>query len=180
SSEKLPKRVPPEIEVSAPEPEPRSQAPAGSCAHRPMVMADPFNEGPGFPTLHPRRGHGNPIDPASLDRLVAADFLETPAPEELACPGDVFQAGKSEVIASRSLDEWRSRHTELRIGSKLPQQEFEVVDLERDVGVQVSNDVVILVTQGLVASAEALDLRCKVAVSALGQAYQRNPRIVRQ
>ena len=86
-----------------------------------MVMADPFEERPGFPTLHPRRGHRNPIDPAILYWHIAADFFEALASEELACPGDVLHTGESEVIGSRSLNEWRSRHTELRIGSKLPQ-----------------------------------------------------------
>src|SRR5262245_60592684 len=80
----LPHRVPAEVVVLAPQPVQGTEFPRGRGAHRSMVAARLFKEGPGFPTLHPGGGYRDPVNATARNRHVSADLLETLAPKQLA------------------------------------------------------------------------------------------------
>src|SRR5262249_41082834 len=107
-----------------------------------MVKTCFFRKIPGLPALHPRGEHGGQIDTARLDRLITPDFDEACAPEELTRARDVLDARES-VVLPPVLAERRPPDSEPRIVREPREQERKVVRFERDVGVQVRDDVVV-------------------------------------
>src|SRR6185503_8193853 len=86
----------------------------------------------------------NPIDRAPLDRHVSADRIEALAAEQLAGTGDVLNARESVIgWPAERIHVRRSDQTEPGVLRQLLEQEGEVVLVKRDVGIQISNRVVL-------------------------------------
>lgn len=153
----------------------RLQSPGGRCTHRTMVVANPFDERPGLPAFHSRRGNCDPIDTATFHLGITANLFKTLAPKELARARDMVDAGESEVVRCCALDEWSSRYSESRISSQLGEQKVEVLVVESDIGIEVRHKIELFASQPIVPSIEALDLGGKMSVSSLGHSYQFYP-----
>ena len=118
------------------------------------------------PAHHPAGGDGDPVDAARGIRDVASYLLEAPAPKELTAAGHVglpFEAVAPGVVAV--LLEDRARDSETSIVSELAEEELTVVVVERDIGVQVADDLVRQGLDSLVAGIEGVHFARKAALA---------------
>src|SRR5580704_11493901 len=125
---------------------PSHQRAAVSRADLAVVVADFFNKGACLPALHPCSGHGDPVDRASLDRDIAPDSLEALATENLAGAGYMIKIGAVVGISMliRPIDVFNERgagHAQFGVLGEAPEQELEVVRGERDIGIQIADQV---------------------------------------
>ena len=121
----------------------------GTGAQGTVMEADFFGEGAGSPAFHSCSGHGYPVDGTSLDRNVSSDLIEALLAEELAGARDMFKLGVAVVIAvfqmrGRPRREFQRR----RVDNRRPvyPEKLQVVGFG-DVGIEVSDHVVVLVVQ---------------------------------
>src|SRR5580765_2773998 len=147
----------------------------GPRTHLPVVKTRLLREGPGLPALHPSRRDRGPVDAATLDRHVSADALKALAPEHLTRAGNVFDIGEPVVVVPAAFDKRRSGDAERRVLRELLYQELEVVGLERDVGIEASDDIEVDVIQLVEAGIETMDFRGEAAVTFLRHTDQPNP-----
>src|SRR5687767_8643306 len=115
-----------------------------------MMEEELLAERPGLPAVHPRGGDRNPVHPSRRVGNVTAHFLETCPPEQLTPAGHVVFT--LETVAARvisGLAKHRSRHAEFRRCLEATGKEFEVIRLEREIRVEISDDVEIEVTDAL-------------------------------
>ena len=112
-----------------------------SRTHRPVMLTDFVGEGLSMPTFHSCRKHGNYIEAPTFDWNITSDFLEAFAPEQLARARDVVGAAESEVVGFFPFAERCPCETQLRILGKLAKQELIVIFGERNVRIQIADDV---------------------------------------
>src|SRR5882724_11571408 len=145
-------------------------------AHRSMMMKSVFCERFCFPTKHPRRHHGYPIHAARAALRVAADFLETLAAKQLGLAGHKILAFKA--VARRieiAFDVRRAGDSKLLVFGKLLHEKFHEVRLERDVGVQISDDVKLRCFQEFESGVDGVGFAGEMAFATARTANERNP-----
>src|ERR1019366_9732355 len=125
----------------------RAQPSGGRGTHGAMVTADPFHECPGLPTPHACSGHRDPINTPARYRNVAAYLFETFKPEKLACARDVFHRSEAVIVGHRSFYEGGTRDAEFWGGSEFREQKLKIIFAHGDIGIQIPNDVEVLVSQ---------------------------------
>ena len=145
-----------------------------------VVVADFFNKSAGLPALHPCRGHGDPVDRASLDRDIAPDSLEAPATEHLTSAGHMIEVGAlvGVSVVIRPIDifnEGRAGHAQFGVFGEAREQELEVVRGERDVGVQIADQVEPQMLEPFVASIEGVGLGGKLTIAPFRHAHELDP-----
>src|SRR5271156_1264186 len=136
---------------------------------------------PCFPTHHACRCDRHPIDTAGLIWKIASDLLKALAAEDLALPGDMVQP--FETVGFRAvarLLENRPCNPKGRVISKLSQEEFKVIRIQRNVGVQVTNDFVCNALDPLLAGIEGVYLGCEVPLFSHGTIHQFYPWMISQ
>ena len=142
-----------------------------------MMITALFQERPRGPALHPGGGHGDPIDTPFLYRNVAADIHKALPSEKLASTGNVFGAGKAEIIVVLALDERRPGHPEFQVSGEPAKKEFEIVRFEGDIGVQIPDDIEAAIAELFVPGIERVDLRREAAFHMGRSPDQFNPRM---
>ena len=83
-------------------------------------MKSLFSKRSCFPSLHPRRHYGDPVNAARSVRDIAADVFKTLAPEKLTSARYMvltFKAVLCRIIAT-VLSKWRSSNTKLGVFRK--------------------------------------------------------------
>src|SRR5688572_12047388 len=154
---------------------PRSPLAASARTEGSMVYEDLVAERLCLPAEHPRRRDCNPVHP-DLHGYVASDLLEALAPEELTAAGDVFltfETVSSGVISV--LDEDRASNPEGRVRGELGEQRFQVVSVEGQIGVQITNHVVLEMSHAFVPGAERKCLGCEAALELRRQMHGLDP-----
>src|SRR6266480_6060360 len=108
-----------------------------------MMMKSLFSKRSNFPSLQPCCHYRDPIHPSRPVWDVAANFLETLAPEKLTRPGHIVLALKAVFarIIPPVLNERGSSHAELSIFRKLSHQKFHIARLKRNISIKVSHYV---------------------------------------
>src|ERR1700748_1344521 len=94
-----------------------------------------------LPTHHPCRRDRHPINPTRLVGTIASDLLKALTTENLTLSGDMVLS--LETIGLRAVTgllEDRPRYAKVCIISELPQQEFHMILIERDICVQIADD----------------------------------------
>ena len=128
-----------------------------------------------LPASHPGHGHGSPIFSSRLERQVTVNVLKARAPEHLAATGNMGLVDEPVIVLLPSaLHEKSPNNPKLRISSQSLQQELDIVGLERDVGVQICNDIERYIPQTLVGRHQATDLCGKIPFSVLRHSHERN------
>ena len=113
------------------ESESRHHAAALRRPHGAVVGTGFLGKRSGFPALHPGSNHGNMIDAAALYRHIAADFLKTLAPENLARAGHMLDAHKAIVVGFLlRIEERRSNQPQRGVIGQFAQQEFKIAFVE--------------------------------------------------
>src|SRR5262245_37706342 len=96
-----------------------------------------------LPAVHSSRDHGHMVDAAYFSRHVPADFFETRASKQLHLSRDMFDAREPVVVLERSFSERCASDTQPRALGKSSQDEIEVLTVERNVSVEIADDLVI-------------------------------------
>src|SRR5689334_7192657 len=107
-------------------------------------MEEPFlPERFGSPTLHPSSDDRHPVDPAGAMRDIPANVVPALLPEDLALARDMSPAFEAVFIGAVTVFflEHGSRNTLLRIRDEPPEQKLKVVIVERNVAVEVADDL---------------------------------------
>ena len=139
-----------------------------------MMPADPLGKDPGLPPLRARAEGRDQIDPAGPQAPISSDGLEALAPKQLARALDVLDA--EPIVASPlPLSEGRASHSQPRMLDELAQKERQVVVIERNVGVQVADDLVLQAPHPSVSRVEGIDLARKVSFRALRPSHELDP-----
>src|SRR5436190_5792394 len=117
---------------------------ASSRRTQSSVMMEPlFGKRPRFPSFHPCRSDRNPVDSSPWVRDVTTYFLEATAPKKLTPAGHVVLA--FETIAGRVvttiLGERRPGYSKLGILGKFPHQKTQVFGIERNICVEIPDDI---------------------------------------
>ncbi len=145
-----------------------------------MMKAHLFDEGARLPAFHAGRGDGNPINRATLDRDITAHCLETLAAEDLAGARDMAEvrAAVGVGVHVRSIpifDKRGSRDPQARNIREAVEQKFEVVRFDRNVGIQIADQVELHVLEPFVACIEGVGLGSKLAITMLGHTQEFDP-----
>ena len=106
---------------------------------------------------------------------VPADFLVAIAPEKLAGPGYVLDAGEAVIVLLGLFPEGCPCHSQPRVFCKSVQKKGDVISIEGNIGVQVADDVVIQIPDPVVSRIESMHLAGKVTLAALGHSHQFDP-----
>src|SRR5215510_9460838 len=172
--------MPPDVVGFSSVVKPRHQRAVVSGADLAMVIADLFNKRAGLPAPHPCGGHGDPIDRAALDRDIATDGLEAPATKNLASARYMIEirpgVGVSVLIWLVDIFyEGRAGHTQLCVLRKPSEQELEVVRGERNVCVQIPDQVKPQMFESLVARIEGVRLGGKLSIAPFRHAHEFDP-----
>src|SRR6266481_5260219 len=93
----------------------------------PKVQANSLVKPPGLPPLRLRGKKRDQIDAASLYRWISPDFLETFAPEHLACARYMFRALEALVMNRILFPIWSPGHSQAWILGKLTHEERKVI-----------------------------------------------------
>src|ERR1700691_5901727 len=102
------------------------------------------SERPRLPAFHPRTDNRNVVNRTALHRDVSADGFKTLTAKHLACAGNMFDTHKSIVVRlTGELLKWRSRKPEHRVSRQFQKQELEVIRIERDVGIQAHDHLIV-------------------------------------
>src|SRR4029079_2912058 len=108
------------------------------------------------------------------------DVLETAAAKDLALPGHVvlaFEAVRIRAVAAVLLEDG-ARNAEAGILRKALQEELQMIGLERDVPVEVADDLVVQALDALVAGIERMDLGGEAAFLADRPVDHLDPRML--
>src|ERR1700676_1633081 len=133
----------------------------------------------GLPLFHTSRSHGEQINAPSLTRDVSADFFEAFASKQLAGAGNMLVGDDAVVVLNRFLTKRRSGDSQSWIFTELSQQKFEVFLVERDIGIEVADDVVAQFGQPGIARVKSMDLPFKMPFATFRHLDQLNPWVVR-
>src|SRR5205085_9729298 len=106
------------------------------------VAIGSFRKGSCRPAFHPGCRYGDKIHAAVFDRRVSTDGFEALAPEELARSGDMVDTDEPVVVLKAAFGKWRPGHAKARHLFKTLEQEGKVVRSERNVRVEIADDVV--------------------------------------
>src|SRR3984893_14789005 len=159
---------------------PSHQRAATGRSHLAVVEADFFSKSAGLPSLHSCGRDGDPVDRAALDRNIAPDSLEAFATEHLTSAGYMIEVrafmGVSVLIRPTHIfNGGGACDAQLGVCDEAPKQELEVVRGERDVGVQITDNVEPEMLEPIVASIEGVGLGGKLTVAPLWHAHELNP-----
>src|SRR6185436_13937123 len=107
-----------------------------------MMLAIFLRECPGRPTLHPRRRYGNPVNTTATNWNIPTDFLKTLLTEELTGTRHVVLIGIAKVVGIATFYKGCTRNTKFWILGELTKKELDIVAFKRNIGIQISDDVV--------------------------------------
>src|SRR6516164_10204191 len=110
------------------------------------MVEEPFlAKGPSLPAFHSSGHYGNPIDTSCFVRNVSANVLEAVSPKQLESSRNValpFKAIDCGIVAAL-LQEGRPCHAKAGILRKSPKQKFDILGVEREISVNVTDHIVI-------------------------------------
>src|SRR5579871_4690828 len=102
----------------------------------------------------------HPVNAAGLAGHIAADLLETPAPEDLALARNIrlsFEAVGSRIVSVR-LPEYCAGNAQPPILGELGKKKLEMIGVERDVSIQVADNLVLQLFYPLQPGSKRLNL----------------------
>src|SRR5262245_40662522 len=142
-----------------------------------MMEESRIAKGAGFPPLHSCRRNGYPIHTSRLVWNIAANLFEAFTPEQLAPTWNMvftFEAIAGRVVASL-LSKWCTCDSEFRIARKLLQQKLQVVRVKRNIGVKITDHVILKFGEVFVCRIETVSFGCKAAIAVTRHVKSFNP-----
>src|SRR5579864_9109196 len=104
-----------------------------------------FSKRARVPADHPGGRDCHPVNASGLAGNIAADLLETLAPEDLALSRNIrlpFEAVGSRIVSVR-LPEYRASNAQPPILGELGKEKLEMIGVERDVSIEVADNLVL-------------------------------------
>jgi hypothetical protein len=134
-----------------------------------------------FPTQHPGSRNRDPVNASGPVGEISAYIRETLTPKQLALACNVelaFETIGFRVVATFFAED-RSGDAQSRILSELIQEKLKVIRVQRNVGVQIANDLVFEVFDSFPTGIEGMYLCREIPLAARRQIYQFDPVILR-
>src|SRR5262245_17156977 len=178
-AEELPQRVVAEVVILLAIRKARRQLAALGGAEAAMVEKPALAIRARVPAPHAGGGDGDPVDAARAMRHVAADLPEALTPEQLALAGDVvlaLEAVRIRAVAAVLLEDGAG-HAQPRILGEAFEEKLQVILLERDVTVEIADDVVLELLDTRVAGVEGVHLGCEAPLLADRPVDDLDPRV---
>ncbi len=177
SPENLPERMIANGVVLSPSFELGHQSTLESRAHLTMMQANLVGERSGLPAVQARRKDSNMVNAATFQRHVATDGFKAVAPKELTASPDILDVCEAIVVLKSSFSKRCARYTEVCCRRHLSQKKLEMLGLERDVCIQITDDIELKFSKQCVTGIEGVHLSSKVPLLTFRHAQQFNPRV---
>jgi hypothetical protein len=144
----------------------------------PMMVAGFVGKGSCLPTFHSRRGYGDPVDTATLDRLISSDFIKTRPAKQLTCSGDMFDVGKSKIIGDIVIfNKGSAGHSQPFYLLKFCDEIRKIAWVEGDIGIEIADDIIGNGLDTLIAGLKCKYLCGELAVSVFWSPDKFHPRM---